>query len=330
MATINTIKFKSGTSTVPNSGLTAAEPLFRTDTGQFYIASNANTANWVGAIIKDEDDMASDSATSLATQQSIKAYVAAQISNEDLDFTTTTGSGSVDIDSQTLAFTPGEGIDITHSGQAVTFAGEDASDSNKGVAKFHTDNFAVSSGEVTIKDGGVANAELAGSIANSKLAGPVVSVTDGSTSSTVAPGGTITMQGTANEIAVAQSGGTYTISQPTDVTIGGVLTVTGNLVVNGTTTTVSTATLAVEDNMISCAAENTGGDSVDIGFYGTYASSGTKYAGLARDRSRTDNAFVLFEDITGAPGNEVTYTSSNHASLVCGAILEATIDGGTW
>ena len=138
------------------------------------------------------------------------------------------------------------------------------------------------------------------------------------------------MQGTADEIAVAQSGGTYTISQPTDVTIGGILTVTGNLVVNGTTTTVSTANLAVEDNMISCAAENTSADSVDIGFYGTYASSGTKYAGLARDRSRSDNAFVLFEDIAGAPATEVSYSASNHASLVCGAILEATIDGGTW
>jgi len=330
MATINTIKFKSGTSAVPTSGLSAAEPLFRTDTAQLYVASDASTPNWVGAPIKDEDDMASNSATSLATQQSIVAYVAAQISNEDVDFSTDSGNGSVDINSQTMAFTSGEGIDITHSNQAITFAGEDASDSNKGVAKFHTDNFSVSSGEVTIKDGGVANAELAGSIANAKLAGPAVSITDGSTASSISPGGTITIQGTANEVAVSQSGGTYTVALPDDVTIGDQLTVTGNLVVNGTTTTVSTATLAVEDNMISCAKANTGGDSLDIGIYGTYASSGTKYAGLARDRSRSDNAFVLFEDITGEPGNEVTYSASNHASLVCGAILEATIDGGTW
>tara|TARA_R100001463_G_scaffold43544_3_gene90810 strand:- start:462 stop:1454 length:993 start_codon:yes stop_codon:yes gene_type:complete len=330
MATINTIKFKSGTSAVPTSNLSAAEPLFRTDTGQFYIASDATTPNWVGAPILDEDNFSSNSAVKLATQQSIKAYVDAQISEETLDFSTDTGNGAVDLDSQRLAFTSGEGMDITHSSQAVTIAGEDATDSNKGIAKFPTADFAVSSGSVAIKAGGVTNTQLAGSIANAKLAGPAVSITDGSTASTIAPGGTITIQGTADEVAVAQSGGTYTVSLPDDVTIGDQLTVTGNLVVNGTTTTVSTATLAVEDNMISCAKANTGGDSLDIGIYGTYASSGTKYAGLARDRSRTDNAFVLFEDITGEPGNEVTYSASNHASLVCGAILEATIDGGTW
>jgi len=62
-----------------------------------------------------------------------------------------------------LTFTAGEGIDITRSSGEVTFAAEDATTSNKGVASFSSDNFAVSSGAVTIKDGGVANAELANS-----------------------------------------------------------------------------------------------------------------------------------------------------------------------
>jgi len=36
-----------------------------------------------GTAIKDEDDMSSDSATHLATQQSIKAYVDSQVTGVD-------------------------------------------------------------------------------------------------------------------------------------------------------------------------------------------------------------------------------------------------------
>ena len=116
--------------------------------------------------IKDEDDMSSDSAVKLATQQSIKAYVDTQLTAEDLDITTDSGSIDIDLDSDTLTIAGGEGIDTSASSTTVTIAAEDASTSNKGVASFSSDNFSVSSGAVTIKDAGVVNAELANMAAN--------------------------------------------------------------------------------------------------------------------------------------------------------------------
>jgi hypothetical protein len=73
--------------------------------------------------ILDEDNMASDSASALATQQSIKAYVDSQVTAQDLDFQADTGGAlSIDLDSESLTFTGGTGIDTSGSGNAVTFA----------------------------------------------------------------------------------------------------------------------------------------------------------------------------------------------------------------
>ena len=71
----------------------------------------------------DEDNMASDSATLLPTQQSVKAYVDSQVTAQDLDFQADSGGAlSIDLDSETLTFTGGTGVDTSGSGNAVTFA----------------------------------------------------------------------------------------------------------------------------------------------------------------------------------------------------------------
>jgi len=108
-----------------------------------------------GSAILDEDDFASDSATKLATQQSIKAYVATQVAtaNELSELTDTNITSAAD--------------------GALLFY-------DTGTSKW-IDN--VVSGDITIADTGVAtiaagavdNAMLAGSIANNKLANDSVS-----------------------------------------------------------------------------------------------------------------------------------------------------------
>ena len=75
-----------------------------------------------GSAILDEDNMASDSATQLATQQSIKAFVEAQVTAEDLDITTDSGTIAIDLDSETLTVAGGTGIDTTGSGNTITVA----------------------------------------------------------------------------------------------------------------------------------------------------------------------------------------------------------------
>ena len=108
-----------------------------------------------GSAILDEDDMASDSNTKLATQQSIKAYVTSQVAtaNELSELTDTNITSAAD--------------------GALLFY-------DTGTSKW-IDN--VVSGDITIADTGVAtiaagavdNAMLAGSIANSKLVNDSVS-----------------------------------------------------------------------------------------------------------------------------------------------------------
>ena len=67
--------------------------------------------------------MASNSATKLATQQSIKAYVDSQVTAQDLDFVGDSGGAqNVDLDSQSLTVEGGTGVDTTSSAQKISIA----------------------------------------------------------------------------------------------------------------------------------------------------------------------------------------------------------------
>ena len=79
---------------------------------------------------------------------------------------TDSGTIDIDLDSESLTVAGGSGLNSSATGTTVTIAGDDATTSAKGVASFSSDNFGVSSGAVTIKDAGVANAELADMAAN--------------------------------------------------------------------------------------------------------------------------------------------------------------------
>ncbi len=73
--------------------------------------------------ILDEDAMGTDSATQLATQQSIKAYVDNTVTAQDLDFACDDSTTlSIDLDSEAIQFSGGSGITTAGTLNTVTIA----------------------------------------------------------------------------------------------------------------------------------------------------------------------------------------------------------------
>ena len=107
----STVSTLTGTQTYTNKTLTAP-----------VLTSPVLNTGLSGSAFLDEDNMASDSATKLASQQSIKAYVDAQTTAQDLDVTSDSGTIDIDLDSETLTFAGGTGITSSASSTTVTFA----------------------------------------------------------------------------------------------------------------------------------------------------------------------------------------------------------------
>jgi hypothetical protein len=76
------------------------------------------------------------------------------------------------------------------------------------------------------------------------------------------------------------------------------LQIDGDLIVNGTTTSINSTTVQTGDAILVLANNNTSGDSTDIGFVGRYNNNGMPasnlYSGLVRDSN--DGNWALFRD----------------------------------
>ena len=113
-----------------------------------------------------------------------------------------------------------------------------------------------------------------------------------------------------------------TVVRTTGGTISGDLAISGNLIVSGNQIVNDVETIRVEDSLIQLAANNAG-DALDIGLFGSYVSSGTKYTAFFRDA--TDGNYKLMTGGTEQPsaGNTVNVSAFSRATL------DTNITGGT-
>ena len=120
----------TGVLTVPSAVLTTADinggtidgvTIGGASAGDITFANLSDGTITVTAFV-DEDNMSSNSATLIPTQQSVKAYVDATVTAEDLDVTTDSGTIAIDLDSETLTVSGGTGLDTSATGNAVTVA----------------------------------------------------------------------------------------------------------------------------------------------------------------------------------------------------------------
>lgn len=215
---------------------------------------------------------------------------------------------------------------------ASTTAGDGLGHSS-GVLSVNVDDSSIetNSDAIRVKASGVTNAMLAGSIANAKLANSSVIVSDGSNTSPIALGGTLTFAGVANETDVSENNGTVTVGVVSNPTLTGNVTVTGNLQVDGTTTTVNSTTVTIDDPIFTMGGDGNGtNDDKDRGIeFKWHNGSSAKVGFFGMDD--TDNVFRYIPDATntsevfsGSVGN------AEFASIKATAITDATIECGTF
>lgn len=145
----------------------------------------------------------------------------------------------------------------------------------------------------------------------SLAAGTGISVSNSGTEGgtyTVTNEGVLSVAGTNNQIVASASNGNVTFSLANDVTIPNNLTVTGDLLVQGNTTTLNTSTLAVEDKNIVLANTASPSDSAADG------------AGITV-KGTTDKTFNWVDSTDAWTSSEYMDLASGKAYMVNGAVV---------
>ena len=218
------------------------------------------------------------------------------------------------------------GGDLTVSGGNITLDDNTsgkilvADGTNYGAVAISGDATLSSAGALTIGAGVVENSMLAGGITNANLANSTISVTDGTTSSDVSLGSTITFADTTNETEITQSGGTVTVGLPS--TVSGLTTISATNLGGTLTTAAQTAITSV-------------GSLTSLAVAGATVLSGNLTIGDSALRLATTNTsgHVLINDGTNfnpkALTGDVTIDSNGAVTIGAGVVENSMLANST-
>jgi hypothetical protein len=207
-------------------------------------------------------------------------------------FTIAADSGTSDTfnTGETLTFVGGNGLTTTVSNNQITIDATAGTDG--GLASNATGLFVVAGSGLVTNSTGV----HVGSANGINVQADTVGLTTGST---------LTVNSTGVHVNSALS--------ITD------LSLSGNLTVLGTLSTIDTTNLTVKDSLIELANGNASSDLLDIGLYGQFGSSGAKYTGLFRDA--TDGVYKLFTGSQTEPTTTVDTAAAGYTTATLQAFL---------
>jgi len=304
-----------------------------TSTGLVTFASLKGTGATTVTNILDEDNMASDSATALATQQSIKAYVDAKVATVDtlaevLANGNTTGANNIIVSSGQKITT--NTIDETTVGAGVTIDSVLLKDDVVNATDIEVDTISANNGTLAVTLGSTGVATIAQQPILSSLTASQAVFTDASkglVSNAITGTGNVVMSAsptltgtvTAATINATTLGGTLSTAAQPNVTSVGTLT---SLTVSGVTT--------LSAGTASAPALTTSGDTNNGLFFPAADVTAITTAGTERMRiNSAGNIFIGNGESSASPANGLLRGTDGSGTNIAGADLSILGGRGT-
>lgn len=276
-----------------------------------YLLDWTNTSNKPSPTITFEGDVSGSVTLSNLTNASVSLVVNANGVELGTDTTGNYVASLVAGTGVTLSASAGEGIDPTISiGQDVSTSANVSFDTVEATTTTTAPFIVSSSAQVTNL-----NASLLGGYTVSELIGM---------------SGVTSINGTTNEIEVSASTGAITIGLPDNVTIGGSLTVTDNLIVSGSVVTVNSTVVTIEDPIFTLGGTDApsvddnkdrgiefnyhDGSNPKVGFFGyddstgkfTFIPDATNSSEVFSGTKGTLDANIEWSDVLNKPAPTIT------------------------